>query len=127
MIQSPWMETIAGQTRPRTGTTTGTQPLANPLVPPANNVSIPTMQPTAPMVPPSNTMTIPTRQPTAQLPPAPTSQTPPAAPNTSYEGGTFGSVNGINPVAVTPTSLTGMQPFIEAAYNQSASRLNPQF
>lgn len=39
----------------------------------------------------------------------------------------IGAVNGIDPVNVTPTSLTGMQPFIDAAYNQSASRLDPQF
>lgn len=38
-----------------------------------------------------------------------------------------GSVNGIDAVRVNPTSLQGYQPFIDAAYNQSASRLDPQF
>lgn len=99
----------------------------NPAPAPVPNMSIPTPQPSAPLVPPSApNMSIPAPQPSSPLVPPATPQ-PPVAPNTSYEGGTFGNVNGINPVAVTPTSLTGMQPFIDAAYNQSASRLNPQF
>lgn len=39
----------------------------------------------------------------------------------------IGAVNGIDPVNVTPTSLAGYEPFINAAYQQSASRLDPQF
>lgn len=39
----------------------------------------------------------------------------------------IGAVNGIDPVKVTPTTLQGYQPFIDMAYNQATSRLDPQF
>jgi hypothetical protein len=48
----------------------------------------------------------------------------PATPNAAVP---VGAVNGIDPVKVTPTSLQGYQPFIDAAYDQSKSRLDPAF
>lgn len=39
----------------------------------------------------------------------------------------IGAVNGVDAVNVTPTSLQGYQPFIDSAYAQSTSRLDPQF
>lgn len=48
----------------------------------------------------------------------------PATPNAAVP---VGAVNGIDPVKVQPTTLTGMQPFIDAAYSQSQSRLDPAF
>lgn len=48
----------------------------------------------------------------------------PATPNAAVP---VGAVNGVDPVKVTPTTLSGMQPFIDAAMNQSTSRLDPQF
>ena len=113
----------------------GRLPRARVLLPPANNVTIPTPQPTAPLSPQGPMPAAPADRSQqvgigAPLPTSPLSSPglpPGTPPNTNYSGGTYGSVNGINPVAVSPTSLTGMQPFIDAAYNQSASRLNPQF
>lgn len=48
----------------------------------------------------------------------------PATPNAAVP---VGAVNGIDPVKVSPTSLQGYQPFIDAAMAQSKSRLDPQF
>jgi hypothetical protein len=39
----------------------------------------------------------------------------------------IGKVNGIDPVKVTPNSLGDVNPYIDAAYNQATSRLDPQF
>lgn len=71
---------------------------------------------------------------TAPMPTAPSYQQAPVAAVTpqapSYavnQNTNVGSVNGIDSVRVNPTELSGMQPFIDAAYNQSASRLDPQF
>lgn len=81
--------------------------------------------------------------PTTQPPPA-SSATAPAAdgagpnsalagalagytPTTPNQNTTAGTVNGIDPVAITPTSMAGYQPFMDSAYQQAASRLDPQF
>lgn len=39
----------------------------------------------------------------------------------------IGNVNGIDPVRVNPTGMGGYQPFIDSAYQQATSRLDPQF
>ncbi len=52
---------------------------------------------------------------------------PASGPSDAYSGGSYGAVNGIDPVKVKSTTLEGMQPYIDAAYNQSASRLDPQY
>lgn len=95
-----------------------------------NASPFPAMQPQTGITPAGTSTTTST----APMPTAPSyQQTPvaavtPQAPSYAVNQNTnVGSVNGIDSVRVNPTELSGMQPFIDAAYNQSASRLDPQF
>lgn len=97
----------------------GTSSNASPFAP---------MQPQTGITPAAGTSS------TAPMPTAPSYQQPvspaiaPQAPSYAVNQNTnIGNVNGIDAVRVNPTQLSGMQPFIDAAYNQSVSRLDPQF
>ena len=94
----------------------------------AQNASpFPAMQPNTPLIPPAttNASTTPQQQSYQQ---APSAAIAPQSPNYAVSQNTnVGSVNGVDSVRVNPTQLSGMQPFIDAAYQQSASRLDPQF
>jgi hypothetical protein len=58
--------------------------------------------------------------------PGPVTAPPPPIPPSSQPS-TSGTVNGVDPVHITPTAMGGYQPFIDSAYQQAASRLDPQF
>lgn len=111
----------AGTNTPLLPTSTSTTP--SPSVP----SPFPPMQPNTPLIPPAGSAGTPTT-PIQNYAPVQSPAITPMTPSYGVNQNTnVGSVNGVDSVRVNPTSLDGYQPFIDSAYNQSASRLDPQF
>lgn len=100
-------------TAPNNPAPTGTTPTGTA---PTGTTNAPAPMPTMPQAP---------QQIQSQMPVA--AQTPYLAPYAVSQNTNVGNVNGVDAVNVKPTSLSGYQPFIDAAYQQSTSRLDPQF
>lgn len=87
----------------------------------------PTMQPTS-SITPSATSTTNTTTTTPSYQQTPAAAIAPSSPSYAVnQNANVGSVNGVDSVRVNPTSMDGYQPFIDSAYRQSTSRLDPQF